>query len=105
MKLCYSLFNNSIQSPKQSLVKRSMSSALLVLLLITSAQAQPLIYKLGPGDQINIQVYDEADLSFQVRLNDSGVITYPFIGEIQTSSLSTTQLENIIKEKLIVSEC
>lgn len=52
-------------------------------------------YKLGAGDVININVYDELDLSLnQVRIGLSGQISYPLLGDIEVSGLSPKQLEN-----------
>lgn len=53
-------------------------------------------YTLGSGDIIRIQVYDEPDLSFEFQLDDSGSISYPFLGELSFVGLSSGQLENSI---------
>lgn len=79
------------------------------LLVCIPSQAQQDIqtnrYVLGAGDQIKISVYDEQDLSFdQVRLGDSGTITYPFLGEIKVNGLTTTELESAIAIGLIDGE-
>jgi len=62
-------------------------------------------YVLGAGDQISISVYDEEDLSFElVRLGESGTITYPFLGELRVSGLTTVDLEAVIARGLIDGE-
>ena len=50
-------------------------------------------YKLGAGDVINVSVYDEKDLSLEVRIGLSGQISYPLLGDIAVSGLSPKQLE------------
>jgi len=50
-------------------------------------------YHLGSGDRIQIQVFDEADLSMEVRLSDAGTISYPFLGEVRVSGNTVSQLE------------
>jgi protein involved in polysaccharide export with SLBB domain len=50
-------------------------------------------YRLGSGDRIQIQVFDEADLSMEVRLSDAGTISYPFLGEVRVSGNTVSQLE------------
>lgn len=51
-------------------------------------------YKLGTGDRIRIHVFQEADLSVEVRVGDTGTISYPFLGEIQIAGLSIKQVED-----------
>jgi polysaccharide export outer membrane protein len=51
-------------------------------------------YTLGAGDLISISVYDEEDLSLEVRIGLSGQISYPLLGNIEVSGLSPKQLED-----------
>lgn len=51
-------------------------------------------YTLGAGDLITISVYDEEDLSLEVRIGLSGQISYPLLGDIAVSGLSPKQLED-----------
>ena len=62
--------------------------------------AGPDSYKLGPGDQIVITVFGEADLSMDFQLNDSGKLNYPFLGELQLEGLSVIELEQLITRGL-----
>lgn len=58
-------------------------------------------YRLGPGDTISISVFGEEDLSLpEVRLNDAGAFSYPFLGEITASNLTLGQLERRIADGL-----
>lgn len=53
-------------------------------------------YKLGAGDKILISVYDEQDLTVEVLLSDSGVISYPFLGDLKVTGLTLSELEGVI---------
>ncbi len=64
------------------------------------AQADAEAYKLGPGDQIIITVFGEDDLSMNFRLNDTGTLNYPFLGELKIEGLSVAELEQLITSGL-----
>lgn len=40
-------------------------------------------YKLGPGDQIRVQVYQNPDLTVETRVSEQGTINYPLVGSIE----------------------
>jgi polysaccharide biosynthesis/export protein VpsN len=50
-------------------------------------------YRLGAGDEIQIQVYEEDDLSIRLRLDESGVFTYPYLGSITALGRTVAELE------------
>ena len=73
----------------------------LVGMFVTSAYAQDTVkaagdYQLGSGDKILISVYGEEDLTLETILSDSGVINYPFLGELKVVGLTVSGLENLI---------
>ena len=57
-------------------------------------------YRRGPGDQIIIKVFGEDDLSMRFRLNDTGELNYPFLGEIRVEGLTVAELEQRITQGL-----
>jgi polysaccharide export outer membrane protein len=57
-------------------------------------------YRLGAGDQVEIRVYGEDDMTVSTRLGDSGVISYPFLGEINARGLTVSELEQLIVKGL-----
>ncbi|MBA6391151.1 polysaccharide biosynthesis/export family protein [Colwellia sp. BRX10-3] len=57
-------------------------------------------YKLGAGDQIQITVYGEADLTTNIKVDKSGVISFPFLSDIKVVGLSSKILENKIANGL-----
>jgi len=72
---------------------------LLILVFSNTSSAED--YKLGPGDTINISVYDEPDLTLQTRIGKSGVISFPFIDDINIIGLTKKQVEKTIHNGLL----
>ena len=70
--------------------------------MVSTAFAQPADsdYRLGPGDEIIIKVFGEDDLSMDFRLNDTGRLNYPFLGEIVVEGLTVAELEQLITRGL-----
>jgi protein involved in polysaccharide export with SLBB domain len=68
---------------------------LLAVAGITNADSMA-DYQLGSGDKISITVYGEDDLSLETMLSNSGVINYPFLGQIKVSGLRISQLEKVL---------
>lgn len=68
----------------------------LILAIVPSAGASDALsgYRLGSGDVLRLQVFDEPDLSMEIRLSDAGTISYPFLGEIRVAGLTMSQLES-----------
>ena len=68
------------------------------LLLSTSAAAHQKHhnYTVGAGDKIAIDVYGETDLSFNVMIDSSGSIDYPYLGEIAIVSLTPGEIKQKI---------
>lgn len=57
-------------------------------------------YRIGPSDLLEISVFQVPDLSRTVRVNTSGAITMPLIGQVQAGGLTGQQLEEAIARKL-----
>jgi polysaccharide export outer membrane protein len=61
-------------------------------------------YLIGSGDLLNVEVFDVAELSRDVRVNDSGFISIPLIPvKIQAAGLTTFQLQDKVGELLQVN--
>tara|TARA_R110000744_G_scaffold60565_17_gene125529 strand:+ start:5338 stop:5856 length:519 start_codon:yes stop_codon:yes gene_type:complete len=73
---------------------------LMFCLLLFIGQATGGEYKLGAGDHIQITVYGEADLATQIKIDKSGVISFPFLSDITVIGLSTKNLESKIANGL-----
>lgn len=57
-------------------------------------------YLLGAGDKILINVYDEPDLRTEVKIDKSGLVSFPFLSELKVTGLTTEQVEQTVKEGL-----
>jgi len=57
-------------------------------------------YQLGPGDNIQITVHNQADLSGTYVLDSTGRFTMPLIGRVEASGLSQTELEALLVSRL-----
>jgi len=68
--------------------------------IVSSAFAAENSYRLSGGDRIKVIVYGEADLSLETTLDDSGVINYPFMGEIVVEGITVKTLEEKIYNHL-----
>lgn len=70
---------------------------------VTEGEDAPVLageYQLDTGDKIRIQVYNEEDLYLETRVNDSGIISYPFLGNIKVAGLTPSQIEQVIAQRL-----
>jgi polysaccharide biosynthesis/export protein VpsN len=109
-------------SAKQLVFSSSVLMALILSTNLAQAQAQAQVqnqnqaqtqepevssttdYTLAPGDLINIAVYEEPQLSFQVKLGATGIVNYPFIGEVMVTGKTTNQVGSLIRDRLVSGE-
>ena len=81
-----------------------MKNYLFVILAIFSSLSvladQNSTYKLAAGDEIGIVIYNEPDLTVKMTINNNGSINFPLIGGITVTGKTTSELENIIHNKL-----
>lgn len=62
-----------------------------------SGQEVPAGYTLAQGDVLSINVFDEPDLSFdKVPITDTGTIPFPFVGDVQASGRTVSQIQAAI---------
>lgn len=57
-------------------------------------------YKLGPGDRLTITVFNEKDLSVDVRLSDAGTLSFPLLGEVRAQGMTIGMLQDYLAEQL-----
>lgn len=57
-------------------------------------------YRLGPGDYIQVRIFGEEDLDMDVKLDSSGIISYPFLGDLKIAGLSVSEVEDLIVDGL-----
>ncbi len=53
----------------------------------------PASYLLGPGDEIDVQVFGDSDLSRVITIKPDGTIALPLINEVRAAGKTTGQLE------------
>jgi len=59
----------------------------------TSRTSPNTLYRLGPGDELKITIFHEDDLSGTYKIDGTGSISMPLIGNINISKLSLPELE------------
>ena len=57
-------------------------------------------YVLGPADQVRIITFGEEQLTGEFRVNDSGDIALPLVGNVRAAGLSPAQLEAAVATAL-----
>jgi len=66
----------------------------------SSALAAVQDYRLGPGDQVQLTVYDDKELSGQFYVSSTGTISLPLVGEVNVAGITIHELEALITAKL-----
>src|SRR5271170_1693334 len=70
--------------------------------LATLARAHPMDTPIGSGDLLHIDVFDVPELSREVRVSDTGDISYPLIpGKISVAGQTPFQLESKLEQLLV----
>ncbi len=79
-----------------------IKSFLTVLLVLTTfhVSATEADIVLGAGDVLRISVFEQPDLSLEVRVSESGTITYPLIGEVNVGGQTPAAAERKIAQML-----
>jgi len=57
-------------------------------------------YRLSASDKISIRVFNEENLNLETRLGNSGVISYPLLGELNIKGLTVAEVETLITNQL-----
>ncbi len=65
----------------------------------TISQGDDDIYRVGPGDVLDVRVFGRPELGREARIDSRGNIRLPFIGDLQVACLSENQLAINITEK------
>ena len=71
-----------ISSTLSRLAKQCGAALLFACLLASGVHAEDKVFedKLGAGDTIRVQVFQNPDLTLETRIQETGNITYPLIG-------------------------
>lgn len=57
-------------------------------------------YRLGPGDAVEITVYNNPDLTTKTSVGEDGTISFPLIGNVTLAGLTRAEAEKRIAHKL-----
>jgi polysaccharide export outer membrane protein len=57
-------------------------------------------YRLGPGDELRVDVYKQADFSQSLQVRPDGKITLPLVGDIAAAGRTSIELRDSITESL-----
>ena len=73
--------------------------------LATAASAQPvetdpLAYRLGPKDLVEIHVVEEPLLNLERRVSDGGTLMLPLVGELAVDDLTSAEAAQLLKVRL-----
>jgi polysaccharide biosynthesis/export protein len=68
--------------------------------LAALAQGEQPQYRIGPGDTIRIQVFQNPDLTLETRVSEVGTISYPLIGTVRIGGMTTAEAEKTIAKAL-----
>jgi polysaccharide export outer membrane protein len=76
----------------------------ILTVLLLSALALPGLAqtpdKLGPGDAVHVTVFQQPDLTTDARVNESGGIAMPLVGQVKIGGQTTSEAASTIAEAL-----
>lgn len=64
------------------------------------AADKPYAYTVRPGDKLQITVWKEEQLDREITVLPDGTIDFPLVGSFQGAGKTTTEIQQIVKEKL-----
>ena len=64
------------------------------------AQDRQPEFRIGPGDTVRIQVYQNPDLTLETRVTENGMITFPIVGNVKIGGLTIAGAERAIADAL-----
>ncbi|HEV6967965.1 polysaccharide export protein EpsE [Roseateles sp.] len=57
-------------------------------------------YRLGAGDVVRILVYQNPDLTLETRISETGIVSFPLLGNIRIGGLGVSAAEKLIADGL-----
>ena len=85
-----------------AIAQRLLAVVLLALaaLPLRAQQAAAPEYRLGAGDVVRVNVFQNPDLTLETRITEAGVVSYPLLGSIRLGGLTVTAAEKLIADGL-----
>jgi polysaccharide biosynthesis/export protein len=100
--LIFAFFGAAPRSYAQQKLETPQQTNDKIRQLAQTASAHPVDTPVGTGDLLHVDVFDVPELSREVRVSDTGDISYPLIpGRIRVAGLTPFQVEEAL-EKLLV---
>ena len=81
-------------------MRNSTPALFMTLALATMGATSVPQTTIHPGDQLNVQVYGDKDLTQTVTVLPDGSIVYPLIGRVQVGGQSVNDATNTVRGKL-----
>jgi len=82
------------------LFARLLLGLLLAVAAVAPAAAQLAEYRLGPGDKIQVNVFNQPDLSTAAVVGASGDIALPLLGQLKAIGMTVEELQAAIAGRL-----
>jgi polysaccharide export outer membrane protein len=57
-------------------------------------------YRIHPLDTLQINVFNEPNLSVKVRVSTKGTVNYPLLGSVHVAGLTLTEAEDLLRDRL-----
>lgn len=57
-------------------------------------------YRLGAGDVVRVNVYQNPDLTLETRIGEAGLVSYPLLGSVRLGGTTVSQAEKTIADGL-----
>jgi polysaccharide export outer membrane protein len=98
----FQLISSAMTAIKE-LLRKSLHLFAVLLLPFVAAAADATAapdYPIGAGDLVRISVFNHPELTADVRVSQSGTITFPLIGEIKATGLPPHDLEKALATRL-----
>jgi protein involved in polysaccharide export with SLBB domain len=78
----------------------SLALALLVTGTLQSLGDDEADRRIAPSDTISIEVFGEKDLTVERRVQASGTITFPLLGNVEVAGKTTAEVATLLQGKL-----
>lgn len=98
------MYASKVMGDKMFFVLRTtvlIAVALVVAQQVFAQEPDADAYRLGPGDEIQVTVFGEADLTQKLRISEDGRVIYAFIGEFDFFGKTVDETEQLITDRLL----
>ena len=82
--------------------KISLSLCIFLMLAGSCAAAQAELFRVGPGDVLEISVWRDETLSRELIVPPDGVLSFPLIGDVNVAGMTVGEIREIVRKKLSV---